>query len=82
MFRSYDEALTVVVRSLLGVDKAGFLEAIGSLCHQGTDPMRAQGERSTLYGRYDLGSQTRLGLIFTCVCPCREPLGAPRHLPD
>jgi hypothetical protein len=44
--------------------------------------MQANGEQLALYGRYDLGSRTRLGLTFTCVCAYREPLGAPRHLSD
>jgi hypothetical protein len=39
MFRLYDEALTVMVRSLLSADKMGFPEAIGSLRHQGVDLM-------------------------------------------
>jgi hypothetical protein len=72
-FWPYGEALTVVVWSLLGADKTGSPEAIGSSRHQGTNLMRARGERSSLYGRYDLESRTRLGLIFTCVCACREP---------
>jgi hypothetical protein len=82
MFRSYGEALTVVVWSLLGADKEGFPEPIDSSNHQSVDLMQANGEQLALYGRYDLGSRTRLGLTFTCVCAYREPLGAPRHLSD
>jgi hypothetical protein len=72
MFRSYGEALTVVVRSLLGVDKEQFPEPIGSSHHQSVDLMQANGEQLALYGRYDLGNRTRLGLPFTCVCAHTE----------